>query len=585
MLQRLPFSLGKAKSLLICETDGFSLNGAVVELQDDTIQVVTRARSEHGNMAEALNILLSALSNDGWQGDSPAVLLTPAVLSTLVELPVNPARPRPLPQMKTLVQNEVEVLLIQHMLRWSIGNLLLRQGYLTNEQLQTVLDMQQNKPNSNVGMSVADQYSFRRFGEIAEELGYIQRDHLAACLEGQEWLKGEEFPVECNWSPQGAVEDVPGAFNWLVSCVSQPLLKRWKDLFGRHNIKLKALYPVTTCCAALVQHHKDPHVVLQTLPGQAVLLRQQQGVISHLHSDTHSGKSSLALCLESYHALQASHREPLWLIASPAEQEPLAEELEKSLGVDIQRFHDKRLDKLFSASMLAVSFHEFKCINSRFCLGVQEGGPLLPPLQRVEVRAAILMGGLILLMAAGELSLSLRQQWAKTEHQQLAEQWNKKKQASKKIKKLKKQYQQAKQAVEDKQADIARLNAMLDFYNQAVPGREALILDLLGMPQNVVDDETIFTTLQETDVPAAAREYVAINHKNSLATEHFELAAWALNEAAAQQLIQNVQAAVADWSMAVYEMPVIMAKGPFNLDGYAINMRLVKWQAKGDRDE
>ncbi len=580
MLKHLSLPFGKAKTLLLCETDGFSLNAVVVERHDDDIRVLHRALSEQGNMTEALSDVLVQLAGQGWSAGCPAILLTPAVLATLIELPVNPAKPRPLPQMKMLVQNEVEVLLIQHMLRWSIGNLLLRQGYLTDEQLQTVLDMQQNKPNPNTGLSMSEQYSFRRFGELAEELGYIKRSQLSACLEGQEWLKGEEFPIECNWSPQSPVNDSPGMFNWLVSCVSQPLLKRWVDLFARHNMSLKALYPTSCCSAALLQQQPDPHVVLQTLPGQVVLLRQQQGIITHLHADSHVSKSSLSMCLESFHALQISHHEPLWLITGSDEQETLAAELEQSLGTTVNRFADERLDALFSASMLAVASHEFDFARSSFCLGVQEGGPVPPPLQRVEVRAGLLAGVLLLLLVGTEVSLSLRQQWAQTEHQQLSEKWAETNRALKKIKKLKRQHQQARQAVADKQAEIQRLQAMLDFYNKTVPGREALVLDLLGMLQHVVDEQTLFLAFNETDAPLSAQQYVSKNHKNSFVSEHFELLGWALNEAAAQQLIQNVQAAIKNWNMEVYDTSVMTAKGPFNLDGYSVNIMLLKWQQK-----
>jgi len=580
MLKQLSLPFGKAKTLLLCETDGFSLNAVVVERHEHDVRVLHRARSEQGNMAEALPDVLAQLAGQGWSAGCPAVLLTPAVLATLIELPVNPASPRPIPQMKVLVQNEVEVLLIQHMLRWSIGNLLLRQGYLTDEQLQTVLDMQQNKPNPNAGLSMSEQYSFRRFGELAEEMGYIKRSQLSACLEGQEWLKGEEFPIECNWSAQSPVNDSPGMFNWLVSCVSQPLLKRWVDLFARQNIKLKALFPTTCCSAALLQQQPDPHVVLQTWSGQVVLLRQQQNAITHLQTDSHASKSSLAMCLESFHALQIAHHEPLWLIAGSDEEESLAAELEQSLGATVNRFVDERLDALFSASMLAVSRHALGCINSSFCLGVQEGGPIPPPLQRLEVRAGLFAGVLLLLLAVTEVSLSLRHQWAQTEHQELSEQWAKTNRSLKKIKKLTRQHQQARQAVADKQAEIQRLQAMLDFYNKAVPGREVLILDLLGMLQHVVNEETLFLSLTETDIPAPARQYVEKNFKNKVVTEHFNLLGWALNEAAAQQLIQNIEAAINNWSMEVYDTSVMTAKGPFNLDGYSVNISLLKWREK-----
>lgn len=75
---------------MVCETDGFSLRAAVLRRADHDLNVLYRAQTEQVDMAEGLGDVLAALKNQGWQGGGAAILLSPAVFSTLVELPVNP---------------------------------------------------------------------------------------------------------------------------------------------------------------------------------------------------------------------------------------------------------------------------------------------------------------------------------------------------------------------------------------------------------------------------------------------------------------------------------------------------------------
>lgn len=59
-------------------------------------------------------------------------------------------------------------------------------------------------------------------------------------------------------------------------------------------------------------------------------------------------------------------------------------------------------------------------------------------------------------------------------------------------------------------------------------------------------------------------------------TESFIVDAWALSESAAQTFIQNMQRAIAPSGMEVRDTPVLTAKGPLNLNGFNLKMRLVK---------
>ncbi len=106
-------SFGKKSDLLVCETDGFSLRAAVLKRNGQNVEVHQTAQSQLSDMAEAVKEVVSAIKADGWQGGK-AILLSPAVLSTLVELPVDPKKPRSLQQMQELIRWEVEPLLMQH---------------------------------------------------------------------------------------------------------------------------------------------------------------------------------------------------------------------------------------------------------------------------------------------------------------------------------------------------------------------------------------------------------------------------------------------------------------------------------------
>nr|WP_305908875.1 hypothetical protein [Methylomarinum sp. Ch1-1]MDP4521738.1 hypothetical protein [Methylomarinum sp. Ch1-1] len=356
-------SFARSSQLLVCETDGFSLRGAVVKRFGTRIEVLHRATINQVDMADAVMDLTETLKADGWQGGGSAVLLSPAVLSTLVELPVNPKKPRSLPQMMALVQGEAEAVLLQHLARWSLGHLLVSRGYMTEEQVEAVMDLQQGKPNPAGGLEILDKFSFRRFGELAEELGYIKRSQLNACLTGQEWLKIDDEHIECNWTPQGAVEDIPGTFNWLVSCVSQSLLQRWLEVFARQGVKLKAMYPLTGCAAGLLPESSLSEVLLETHPGLVKAIRLQSGQMTARQAYLHFNKSALELCLESYHAMHVAPNEALWLASWDENGEDLANELRRMLEVEVNLLHDPALDDSLTPGMLGVARHALGAAN------------------------------------------------------------------------------------------------------------------------------------------------------------------------------------------------------------------------------
>jgi hypothetical protein len=574
----LPFA--KPSQLLVCETDGFSLRAAVLRRVDDEMELVCQARTEQVDMAEGLADVIAVLKAEGWEGGGSAILLSPAVFSTLVELPANPKKPRPLPQMLELVRWEAEPLLLQHMTRWSVGHLLVGQGYMTEDQAQAVMDMQQGKTNASSTLAIAEQFSLRRFGDLAVELGYIKRSQLNACLTGQEWLKADDEIIECGWTAQGPVEDIPGTFNWLIGCVHQSLLQRWAAAFAKYGVKLRAMYPLTGCAPALLPDGERNAVILETQTGLGFSSRLIDGRSSLIQHYQNLHMSELDICLESYHALHAPPRDPVWLACWPPAAD-LPDEFAQMLELEVRQLSHPLVGAIVSPGMAGAASQTLGLADEQCCVGVRVGGPLPPVRDRLEVRAAALLLLLLALAGISELSLWLRYSSMERYKARVDASWQSIDAAAQRINAQIAAIEERKQKIKALRAEQKRIEALTRFYDEEIPERMGLVKGVLGMLQTVVDDEVVIERLDERGkhipkpVPNAPAAPAKPDDK-TVEAANLVLEAWALNETAAQTFVQRVSNIVRGWNLQVRDPKVAFGKGPLSANGFNVSMRLVK---------
>jgi len=570
------FNLGKAKTLLVCETDGFLLRGAVLTLTANELSVLFYAESQQADMADAVADVIKSVKEEGWEG-SEAVLLSPTVLSTLIELPVNPKKPRPLTQMQELIRWEAEPLLMQHTTQWSVGNLLVGRGYMTEEQAAAVMDMQQGQPNSANALALSDQFSLRRFGDLAEELGYIKRSQLNACLAGQEWLKSDGDAIECGWTPQAEVSDIPGTYGWLVTCVNRELLQRWMTVFNNNGVALQAMYPLAGSSAALLPDDTDTAVLLESHAGQAFAMQMRNNKVTAQHLYLSPARISIESCLESYHALNPSSPDPIYLASWHQETQTLSDELGRTLSTELTIFNHPEIGEHLSPGMLGAGTHAFSLSGSHRCASVRLGGPLPSKWQRVETRTIVLAAMIVISIIGAEMSLMVRSKQIESHKADIDGQWRIIDKAIKRIKGDIKQVEDRKKLLKEQQVNHSHAEARLKFFGDQVPQRMALVQALLGVLQSTVDDDVIIHSIDEYGKRVGIMPPLpnAIIDKR-VEVENFNLHAWALTETAAQTFIQQMKDAVAPWDMEVRDSQVIGQIGPMNLDGFTITMRLVK---------
>lgn len=565
ILQQLPFFADKS-SILVCETDAFVLNAVVVSRHNKQLKVDFTAKSEALDYQQAIKEVLTRLREQGWQGRE-AVLLTPAVLSAVVELPVTHQQVRSPLQMQELIRWELDPLLIQHAVTWSIGQLLLTQGYLTETQVADVLAQQQGKNKSGLGSGHGGIYTFKRFGEFAVDLGYFSQAQVDECIARQAWLRADGDDILCGWAAQNNQQKSEAAqtdganANWLVSGANANLIRQWEAAFLSHKIVLSRVFPLVGCAAALMPA-KDSILLLESVNGMQAALRLQAGVVNAIDTQKRPAMSMLDSCLESYHHLVTPEIEQLWVATQDSNQESgpqISQELSQQLAAMIGRetFTVPLISPQLSAGMQGVAQHVLLDKNQSPVAGVMVQGPKPSLFKRVEVRAIAAGLAFLLLIGGLEAALFVRGQLVQNEHTKIAAQ---KKDFDAIVAKAQAKVDavnKLKEEIKTKNASLTSLNERFDFFASELPTRADFVKKLLDNLSIAVTDEVVINSVEET------------------AKLGIRFSAWALTEKSAQQFIQTYKNAMAPLGMELQD-PIVRAQvGRLGLFGYDIQFRLL----------
>src|SRR5690606_23485733 len=143
-----------------------------------------------------------------------------------------------------------EPMLIQHNMLSSVGQILQKLGYLNETQAAEVLEHQQNRHKGSAQESHIGSYAFKRYCELAIEMGYITQAQRDECLAKHAWLRSESEDFLCGWRPQIRREAAPddelmndGAYTWLASGANKGMVQQWEAAFAAGKVMLQEVYP------------------------------------------------------------------------------------------------------------------------------------------------------------------------------------------------------------------------------------------------------------------------------------------------------------------------------------------------------
>ena len=413
--QRLSSRLKSSRRLLVMETDCFSFRTALVRTAGETVCIEQALEYDGVDPNVALVDLCRKFRTLG-ELPKEAILLTPAVIPAVLELPLSSARQKPYTQMQEMIRWEMEPFFVQQVGIWKIGHILARRGQLTEAQIQEIL-LEIEKQKQYRPQALGGRLGSVLFGEVAIERGYITTTQRDEALTIQRHLQTTDDEMVCGWSlqlPAKKPDRGQKKFPWLVCGMSRNERAQWVALFQRHRFLLRGIYPLVGCSAAAI---KNP------VPSASVLMEGRAGVTCSVNFSDNT-IVSVQLHHDSDHP--SSERVcPVWVRRDGVEMSNIGGDIEMPsyteglrfpssqknhfVPVEVKPFFFPRaLNETSLFSILGASIHAFQFSDASRAVCVPGIDPGPPLWQRAKTWWSA-AGVLVLLILGGlELFLTLK---------------------------------------------------------------------------------------------------------------------------------------------------------------------------------
>ncbi|MDR0528996.1 MAG: hypothetical protein LBG69_05230 [Zoogloeaceae bacterium] len=224
--------LEEAVLLLVWDVAG--LRAVIARRKGKVWRFSEEAFSQESDFERALKEVLTRLKQPNVVIPRKCRLAARFIVPSRVELPVNPARPRPAAQMREMIRAEAEAGVAESGALWTIGAVLSARGLLTPQERERVAREQALRREES-GRPVY-------FGQTAVDLSLISKEDLRDALSVQEKLQILESALACGWT--GFVEETGAPPVWLASAAGLSVWAEAEAACKRSGIKLLGALPL-----------------------------------------------------------------------------------------------------------------------------------------------------------------------------------------------------------------------------------------------------------------------------------------------------------------------------------------------------
>lgn len=542
----------RPRSILVVESDGYRLRGAIVRARGGEIVVQRSAASDSPLPAEGLRQLLGQFGRTGLP--KRAILLSHQAVPAVLELPVDPAQPRPPAQMCEMIRWELEAYLAQTPSSRPLGEILVGRGYLKYDDVARLLEQQACRESCGEGRV--------RLGDLAVQMNLItanQRDECVAMQEGFTDLPDDD--CVCGWQAAAQPSStLSGQFRWLACGTGKTIRDRWARGFSEAGLELTAIYPLVGFSAAALNGcgSADPTAVIDLQPGMVCATRLDDGEIESIHMHYLSGAPlSAEACMQAVGRTPVSH---LWLSGRTCMVPELAGELADRFGLDSQTIPVEASDRESTGSredslapLVAAARHCLLADPHAACIPARERAA--PLWKRPLAHTACLVLVFVLALAGVDWFARAALQEAAVAHTAALgeyDQWDiDRERLEGRIRTVERMQQER----ETRQQELAHTRAKIDFLETALSERERFVLELLQAVAASTSEEVVVDSIREED-------------------RAVHVVGWSLSQDAAQKFVRAVAAAAPRWGLSVRDDPIQEDQGRLGLSGYGIDIRM-----------
>jgi hypothetical protein len=548
--------------ILVAESDGFVLRALVAHSESGKIKVDGWAESRAHDPSVAVAEICTQLRQRLGGLPSKAYMMPPGLVMALLELPVEPDKPRPASQMQELIRWEIDPFISEFDDLWNIGAILQASGFLSAQQraeIATELEKRLAQRDRNL----------QRFGELALERRFIDREQLVQCLAIQEKLVSRDVNLSCGWALQQWGDGDDLQYTWLVGAMSDLRRKHWYNSFSRAGVRLEQFHPIFGAVIPLLSEQQDSRgerLLLELHQEQIACLRvlNDKTIVSLQITPRPLDEDQLAAaCVTLCSEQMRSGIDTVWLHSASLIPAKLVSALTTGLEREVNLLTTQDLDpnelplplsECLSLYGLAQSLLDNKKYQPLAIPATEPSPPIWKNIEfwRFAVPVVFCLG-LIGHLVWGHLYLAeIRQKRI-----QIETEGKQKSRLSSAAKQLAAEVNQLNTEIQSKQKALEDVNQRLHLIEALIKRKTDVPLFLRALA-DAINPYVVIERLVESQEPPG-----------------FQLTTWAIHDSSAQQFAKQLEVKMADLGYMVADIELKTAKGRTGVDGYGVNIWLV----------
>jgi len=547
------------KRLLLIESRGFGVNAYVVERRGNIFELLHFVSNAQTEPDAGLKEICFQLKKESCALPKKALLISGAVTSALLPLPIEDDKKLANKQMLELVRWEMEPLFNEYIAHFSIGAALIACGYLTEtqrKQLLLELDEQKERIAGRGGRAPI------RFGELAIQAGFITQAQLDQCLILQEKNQMIDPAIDCSWSEQSISSASQGGL-WLCSAINLPIRQQWLAAFKQQKIFLAGIYSQHHSAVAQLPISPDTQLLLVINVSLVTIIQVKNNKVTatkqHRCSDYTLTNDDIIALLNTF---IENGLAKIYYSGNHAKISTLISELAGQTQCEMHCLDNAldiapRVTQTFSgdAAIIGAARHYFNNFSSQLNSAIT-GTPPPPPWYEVPALQAALLF-VILCMAAGmnELHYFYTEKITTAEIQENDLAVEKIEVINAELNSKNTEYKKLKEKKGQRQEELVVLANRKQGLNSVLLKRQEFIVQLLPM------------------ISRSINELIILDQMNEQTWYHFEIIGWASDQLAIDRFNQELTEQLEQWSIEITDNSS-QAQDNYGTRGYQFTMSL-----------
>lgn len=540
--------------VLMIEADGLGARAAVASRRSGQWRFGAWVRSRRGQPRAQADELLAALAAAGERRPRRALLLSSACVPALLDLPVDPQRPRPEAQMREIVRYELEMPVAQHNGLWTLGEVLHALGVLDAGQRRHVVEaMEQRRQHPQEAC---------RFGEIAIAEALADRKQIDGALECQQAQQILDSDLACGWCavPQAGnqIHDGP---RWFGAACAPAWRDAWREALADAGVRLLALAPRLLLPGLAGAAGARTRLVVEIRPEQIVRMRRRGPAVDGFDAEPRLERAvDAGWIADGLVEWSLDEPEALGLVVSDAGLDAaavdgLVAELQARLRVPCELLANgpEAAAALAGAAWLADRDREREL---RHTPEIAARVPLPPPWKTRGGRQALAAAAALLALAGWEGQARWELARMEGELERLRTQARVRSEDTSAQDQLRARDLSGR--LDDRRKELAALLAEAERL-EAIARRTRMVPELIRSLAAVIDPQIVLDAVRES---AGGREGIAVE-------------AWSTSDVLAQRFARDVQEAVRPLGLGVAQADLRAGVGRTGAQGFRIDFWLI----------